>query len=703
MKSLVLAEKPSVGKEIARVLGCRESHRSYMEGKDYVVTWALGHLVALAEPEDYDPKYRTWNLDDLPIIPQKMKLKVIKETAAQFQAISRLAKRDDLKELIIATDAGREGELVARWIMEMIRWRKPFKRLWISSQTDQAIKRGFKELKPGRQYDALYDSAVCRAEADWLIGLNVTRALTSKHQEGLSAGRVQTPTLAMIVDREKEIRQFKPVPYWTIEADFGSFKGRWTSADGQRIMDEAVAKRIAEKIQSTRGIVRQKRSRVASEPHPLAYDLTELQREANRRFGFSAKKTLGLLQRLYENHKAVTYPRTDSRYLTSDMASTLKERLASVSVGPYAEWTRPLLNKQRLPLTKRIIDDRKVTDHHALIPTEQPVSLSKLTSDERKIYDLIVRRFIALFYPPCQYESIKVEIDIASEKFLATGKAVKDWGWKRVYQHSPAEDAAEETVSALPSLKEGQSVRLRDVQLRQRYTEPPERYDEAELLSQMEKKMLGTPATRAEIIERLIQTEAVERQGKYLIPTPKARQLIDLVADELRSPELTARWEEILERIARGKEEPDRFLRDIREQTKRLVQQIALDDATYRPHNVTGSKCPTCGEFLRERKTKRGKMLVCPNRECDYRRLNERIYLKKRCPQCRKKMELREGKAGKFAHCRPCNVIEMLEDQAVGKINKRKERELLNRYRQKESLTSNLGEALKAALKDQKQ
>ncbi|MDF2815484.1 MAG: topoisomerase, partial [Paenibacillus sp.] len=404
MKSIVLAEKPSVAKEIARVLGCNGRQKSYFEGPRYVVTWALGHLVTLAEPEDYDGKYKTWNLEDLPILPNKMNLKVMKETSQQFKAIAQLCKRSDIGEMIIATDAGREGELVARWIMELIHWRKPFKRLWISSQTDKAIREGFERLKPGSDYNGLYASAVCRAEADWLIGLNVTRALTSKYNAQLAAGRVQTPTLAMMMEREREIDEFRSVPFWTVTADFGTLRAKWRRGENHdgRLYAEAEAEALRGKLSRAQAVVESVRMTDKQEPQPLAYDLTELQRDANKKLGFSAKQTSSVLQRLYEQHKLVTYPRTDSRYLTPDMAPTFKSRLDAVAIGPYAPLVAPLLRKP-LNVTKRIVDESKVTDHHAIIPTEQYVNLSALSPEERKLYDLIVRRFIALFYPVYRY------------------------------------------------------------------------------------------------------------------------------------------------------------------------------------------------------------------------------------------------------------------------------------------------------------
>lgn len=628
----------------------------------------------------------------MPILPSHMKLKVMKETSHQFRAISQLAKRADVKELIIATDAGREGELVARWIMEILHWKKPYKRLWISSQTDQAIKDGFSKLKPGEAYTPLFQSAVCRAEADWLIGLNVTRALTSKYNAQLAAGRVQTPTLYLMIDREKEIRSFQPVPYWTLHAHFAKFKAIWRPAakTESRIFREEKARILEQQVKNQAASIKKIKREEKQELHPLAYDLTELQRDANRRYGFSAKQTSNVLQKLYEQHKLVTYPRTDSRYLSSDMIDTFKGRLTSIEVGPYASLVRPLL-KKTLHITKRIMDDSKVTDHHAIIPTDQPLNLNDLTADEKKLYDLIARRFISLFYPPYRFELVQAEIQIGKESFHAKGSMVKDAGWKELY--------GKEEQETLPELQEGMTLPSPSIELKRLLTEPPQRYTEAELLTQMEKHSLGTPATRADIIEKLLQTETIERQANRLSPTQKGWQLAELVAEDLRSPDLTEKWEKELEQISLGKGDPKRFLQDIRQQAKRLIQQISQSKIEYKPHNLTGSKCPECQELLMEVKTKRGKSLVCSNRQCQYRRAAENPLLQKRCPQCKKKMELRTGKAGKFAHCKPCNVVEMLEDkQNQKRTNKREEKALLKEYSNKESLGSSLADALKEAL-----
>jgi len=717
MKSLVLAEKPSVAKEIARVLGCQQKHKHYMEGPKYVVTWALGHLVTLAEPEDYDAKFKAWNLEDLPLLPEKMKLKLIRETTPQFRAIAQLAQRSDLEQLIIATDAGREGELVARWIMEQIRWRKPFQRLWISSQTDKAIRDGFAKLKPGRDYDALYQSAVSRAEADWLIGLNMTRALTCKYNAQLAAGRVQTPTLSMMMEREKEIRNFQSKDYWVLKAQLGGFQALWRGRqqpDG-RLFDKDAADALLAKVQSGRAKVVELKVSEKTEPQPLAYDLTELQRDANRRFGWSAKQTSGVLQRLYEQHKLVTYPRTDSRHLTSDMVSTLPSRLDSLSVQPYAPLVRPLLRKP-LPVTKRIVDDSKVSDHHAIIPTEQTPLLHTLSAEERKLYDLIARRFIALFYPVYRYDETSLTLEIGGERFYAKGRVMKDAGWKAVYgqetssSSSSDEDGAEteddhSRAQTLPQLQLGAELKDARCQLEKHATKPPGRYTEAALLSIMEKHGLGTPATRADIIEKLVSTDTIERKMNILQPTGKGAQLIELVVPELRSPELTARWEQELERIAKGTGNMKGFLQGIRSQTVEMVRSVKNSTTEYKPHNLTHSKCPECGKNLQEIKGKRGKMLVCIDRECSYRRAAEPALSNKRCPQCRKKMEIHTGKAGKYAQCRPCNVVEMLNDEARpgGKAAKRNASKLIEQYSDNTSFGSGLQDALKAALQKQKE
>lgn len=704
LKTLVLAEKPSVAREIARVMGARDKHKSYFEGPKYIVTWALGHLVGLAEPEDYDKKYATWNLEDLPILPERAKLKVLKETNHQYKAVQQLMKRQDVGELIVATDAAREGELLARWIMQMAQWKKPFKRLWISSQTDKAIKEGFASLKPGSQFDRLYESARCRAEADWMIGLNVTRALTCRFNAQLSAGRVQTPTLGMIMDRENEINRFRSEEYETLTADMGGFQATWRASGGDaRIFDKQQTQALKKRVEGRAGVIAQVKKSEKVEPHPLAYDLTELQRDANRKYGFSAKQTSNVLQRLYEQHKLVTYPRTDSRYLTSDMAGTLKERLESVAVGPYAALARPLLRKS-LNLTKRIVDDSKVTDHHAIIPTEQTVLLNQLNPEERKLYDLIVRRYISLFYPAAKYDSVAVTVKVGEDSFHVKGTTVKDSGWREVYgsdytddDDESADDSLDQERALLPELHQGQSVTIQRCHIKSGRTMPPKRYTEAALLAQMEKHGLGTPATRADIIEKLVSSDTIDRQGNSLHPTGKGKQLIELAAPQLRTPELTARWEAELERIARGQGKPEPFLQGIRTMARELVSTVKGSQAEYKPHNVSNSHCPDCNARLLEKKGKRGRFLVCPTEDCGYRRSAEKQLSNRRCPQCHKKMELKEGKAGMFVRCLPCGITEVL-DKDKKHVNKREQQKLVKQYSKQESLGSNLGDLLKAAL-----
>lgn len=695
MKSLVLAEKPSVAREIARVLGCQQSHKSYMEGDKYIVTWALGHLIELKMPEHYDTKYKNWNLEDLPIIPDQMGLKVMKQTSHQYKAIENLAKRKDIKEIIIATDAGREGELVARWILEKIRWRKTIKRLWISSVTDRAIRDGFQNLKPGKQFEDLYESAVCRAEADWLIGLNVTRALTTKYKDPLSAGRVQTPTLALVMEREALIQKFVPKEYWTIRSQIGPLQADWEKNGEKRIFSKEAADEVLSKVKGQKAVIHSIIRKEKTEPQPLPYDLTELQRDANKRYGFSAKKTSNVLQKLYEQHKLVTYPRTDSRYLTKDMEATLMDRLHGIAAS-YKDEVKPILANQGKVLAKRVFNNEKVTDHHAIIPTEERVHLSDLSADERKLYELILRRFLAIFHNPYKYETTHASIEVNSETFTARETAVIDLGYRKVERSSDEETGKQ----SLRNISKGQSFTVQTAELSAKLTEPPLRYSEADILTQMEKYSLGTPATRAEIIERLLDTEAIERQNGRLFPTKKGKQLMDLVNEDLKSPELTAKWEQELEKIARGKADPKEFLQNIRKQTRTLVSEIKKSDKSYRAHNLTGSKCPECDSFLKERNTKDGKILVCSNLDCNFRKRKDPKLSNRRCPQCRKKMEIHQGKAGAYFQCRPCNVVEKAQDKKKA-VNKREERKLVQKYTQKEdSFGTSLGDLLKAAMED---
>lgn len=697
MKSLVLAEKPSVARDLARVLGCTEKKKHSIEGPQFIITWALGHLIELKMPEDYDQRYKTWKLEDLPIIPEKMDLKVIRQTFPQFKGIEQLAKRKDIKDLIIATDAGREGELVARWIIKKVRWKKPLKRLWISSYTDRAIKEGFRQLKPAKQYDALYDSAVCRAEADWLIGLNVTRALTTKFDDPLSAGRVQTPTLGMIIKQEKEIQSFIPKEYWTVHIQAGSLEAEWENQGEKRIFSKEKTDAIISKVKNKEAVVKSIDRKEKSEQQPLPYDLTELQRDANRRFGFSAKKTSNVLQGLYESHKIVTYPRTDSRYLTNDLASTMGDRLEALRPA-YKDDVQPVLKQKVKVLASRVFNNQKVTDHHAIIPTEQPVRLGDLSQDERKLFDLIAKRFLALFYPAHKYETLRVTFDAAGETFLAKETTVIEDGFKVLTRQQD-----EKKFKSLQHLKQGQTLNITSSRLQDHLTEAPPRFTESDLLARMEKYGLGTPATRADIIEKLLSSQVIDRTNNRLFPTSKGKQLIELVNDELKSPELTAKWEAELETIARQKGNPEQFLQNIRKQTKRLVNEVKQSDKSYKAHNITGTKCPECSSLMKEIKGKDGRILVCSNRECNFRKRKDPKLSNRRCPQCHKKMEIHNGKAGMYFQCRSCNLVEKAENRKKA-VTKREERQLLKKYsnHNDESFGNSMADALKAALKDKK-
>ena len=636
MKSLVLAEKPSVGKELGRVLNCTNRQKSYWEGGGYVVTWAMGHLIELAEPSAYDERYKKWSLDYLPMLPKPMKHKVIGRTSGQFRTIKGLLNRKDIDQVIIATDAGREGELVARWIMRLGGWKGEYRRLWISSQTDAAIKEGFAGLRPGRSYDSLFHAAECRAEADWIVGLNVSRALSCKFDARLSAGRVQTPTLAMIVRREHEIESFVPEPFWTVRADFGSFEGGWRSNKGtDRIRDERFAGEIVDKVHGKEGKITTVERKKKSDPPPLAYDLTALQRDANVQLGFSARKTLQVLQGLYERHKYVTYPRTDSRYITEDIVATLPARLKALRNTPFGGTVEPLLTKPPNP-GKRFVDGSKVSDHHAIIPTEERVDVNRLDSDEKSLWSMIVRRFLAVLSPPYRYESTKVTVEVEGEIFVANGITVIDPGWRRIESHREENDEedATSTIQNLSSCKEGDSVSVVNACKKQGFTKPPPRYTEATLLGAMEspgrfiedKELkvsiarggLGTPATRAEIIEKLISSYYIERNGKELRPTIRGIELLDLVPEPLKSPILTAEWEQRLVRIEKGQEEPQAFSNDIRNNTVKLIGEIKASTAEYKPKNTSGRSCPMCGKPLMAVTSKRGETLVCQALSCGY-------------------------------------------------------------------------------------
>lgn len=686
-KTLVLTEKPSVAKDIARVLGCKRSGNGCIVGDKYIVTWALGHLVTLADPEAYDDKYKSWRMEDLPMLPGRMKLVVIGQTSKQFKAVSSLLSSAEVSDIVIATDAGREGELVARWIIQKANCRKPMRRLWISSQTDKAIKEGFASLKPSSQYDNLYRSAQCRAEADWLVGLNVTRALTCKHNAQLSAGRVQTPTLAMIVRREEDILRFRPKDYFTVKADFGEYTALYKDGKGQaRFADAAAAKEVADSVRGKRGVLSEVKKVYRFKAPPAAYDLTELQRDANKKYGYSAKQTLSLMQSLYETHKLLTYPRTDSRYITKDVAATLPERLRAIAIGPYKDAASAVLHSKPLQ-TKYIVNDAKVTDHHAIIPTEQYVDLNKLSREERHIYDLVVRRFIAVLSAPFEYDEVQVKITVGRYNFYTKGQSVKSAGWKALYDSSLADDDddSEPDLAAqrLPALSQGAAAAVKEVRVCAGKTSPPARYTEATLLTAMENPAsqvedgrlrdalktaggLGTPATRADIIEKLFNSFYIERRGREIFPTSKGRQLIGIVPPDLKSAELTAKWEQQLSLIAEGKANDRKFIEEMRGYASSLVQAVKSSTAEYKHDNMTREPCPQCGKYLLEVNGKKGKMLVCQDRDCGYRK-SISVITNARCPECHKKLEMR-GEGDKKAFFCVCGYREKLSD-----FEKRKE------------------------------
>lgn len=677
MKSVVLAEKPSVARDIARVLKCSKKLNGALEGEKYIVTWALGHLVTLADPEEYDQKYKEWKIEDLPMLPEHMDLVVIRQTGKQYQAVKTQLYRKDVGEVIIATDAGREGELVARWILAKAKCAKPIKRLWISSVTDKAIREGFSHLKDGRAYNYLYDAAVSRAEADWLVGINATRALTCKHNAQLSCGRVQTPTLAMIAAREEEIRNFKPKEYYGLTILAG--RNRWTWQDGKSGSSRSFNRERMEAVKAAAGtgvltVTSVEKSRKTT-MSPGLYDLTELQRDANQKFGFSAKETLNIMQRLYENHKVLTYPRTDSRFIGTDVVPTIKERLKACAVGPYRKIAGALSMKP-VKVNKSFVDDKKVSDHHAIIPTEQFVQLEHMTNEERKIYDLVVRRFFSVLYPPFEYEQTLMRGEAGGETFTAKGRIVKNQGWKEVYQQEDQEQ--EEEFQNLSDAEQGSHFHIERVDITQGKTKPPAPFNEATLLSAMENPVkymesqdaravktlgetggLGTVATRADIIEKLFSTFLMEKRGKDIYITSKAKQLLELVPEDLKKPELTADWEMKLSRIAEGKLKKEVFLDDIRNYTEEIIEEIKTSGGTFRHENLTNTKCPVCGKRMLAVNGKNSKMLVCQDRACGHRETISRIT-NARCPNCHRKMELYvKGKEDTFI-CQTCGYKEKL-------------------------------------------
>lgn len=624
-KVLVIAEKPSVGRDIARVLGCRNKGEGLLAGGDYIVSWAVGHLAALCDPEDYNPAWKKWSMEALPIMPEQMQLHAVTSGRAQLAVLKKLLHNPDVDSLICATDSGREGELIFRYIYQLCGCRKPFQRLWVSSMTDEALRQGFASLRPGADYDNLFASARCRSEADWLVGINASRAYTLKYNTLLSIGRVQTPTLAIIVARAQEIAAFVPEEYWEVRADFGlpdgqTYWGLWQDQAGKtRLTGPAAAEQAKALLAAVKGRpaqVLQLSREEKSQPPPLLYDLTELQRECNRRYGYSAQKTLDIAQSLYERRKLLTYPRTDSRYLSDDLAPHLAGRVQRLAALPqFGALAAPLLG-QPLPLSKRIIDNSKISDHHAIIPTEGALRLDGLTPDELRVFRLVAMRFLAVFYPPYRYAVTKVltqvqtEANPQGELFASRGQEVLQAGWQAVYQQlqdweaaeAPAKKTAAKKVAdeeqQLPSLQQGQAAQVLAAKSSRKKTQPPKPYTEAGLLSAMEnagrfvedealreqlkENGLGTPATRAAIIERLLKVGYIRRQGKNLLPTEKGERLVEVVPPELKSPETTGKWERGLAAIAGGRMTDAVFMASIRRYVQYLVQDCRTSNRFVR-------------------------------------------------------------------------------------------------------------------------
>lgn len=702
-KILVLAEKPSVGREIAKVLNANKNNGSYIEGDKYIVTWALGHLVELQSPEGYDEKYKKWSMETLPIMPKELKLSVIKKSSKQFYEVKKQMLRNDVNEIVIATDSGREGELVARWIIEKAGVKKPLKRLWISSQTKKAIVDGFNNLKPAKNYENLYKAAKSRAEADWFVGLNVTRALTCKYNAQLSAGRVQSPTLAMIVNREEEIRNFKPVDYYNINAKANGFNLNWIDNKGNTAtFNENYAKEVLAKIKGAEGEIVEINKANKKKYSQALYDLTELQRDANKIWGYSAKQTLNIMQRLYENHKLLTYPRTDSRYLSSDIVATIPERLKAIGIGEYRVYTEKLL-KEGIKSNKNFVDNSKVSDHHAIIPTEERGNVANLSTEERHIYDLVVKRFLSVMMPPYEYEQTTIKANINGETFIAKGNITKNKGFKKLYEKVSLDE--EEESQELPILNKGDKIKILEVKLIKKQTTPPARFNEATLLSAMENPQkyvslskeasktlgetggLGTVATRADIIEKLFNSFVIERQGKEIVPTSKGKQLIELVPEDLKSPLLTAKWEKELDDISKGKANPNNFTEEMKKYSIKLIEDVKNEGAKFHHDNQTGKKCPDCGKYLLEVKGKNGRMLVCQDRECGHRENLARLT-NARCPECKKKLELRGQGEGKIYVCTgaSCNFREKASSfekrfDKKGKVDKREVNNMMKKMK----------------------
>lgn len=711
MQSLILAEKPSVARDIANALNINQKRNGYYENNQYIVTWALGHLVTNATPEQYDKKYQEWKLEDLPIIPKHMKTIVIGKTRKQFKTVKSLILNQNVNKIIIATDAGREGELVARLILDKVGNKKPIKRLWISSVTKKAIKDGFNHLKDGRQYQHLYEAALARSEADWVVGINATRALTTKYDAQLSLGRVQTPTIQLVQSRQNEINQFKPQTYYTLTAIVDGFEFNYVSTQ-QRITDQQKLKNVMNQINKQQGNIEKVKSKIKKTfPKPL-YNLTDLQQDAYNRFKMWTKETLNTLQNLYERHKLVTYPRTDSNYLTADMVSTIKERLQALLATDYKESVRNLIGKS-YSAKMHIFNDQKVSDHHAIIPTEIRPDFSQLSNRESKIYMLIVERFLESLMPPYEYESIKVYLTVNGYQFVLQEKVTKQLGYKALKEN-------EQSVVTQHPFKNNQVVTVSNSKINDHQTTPPDYFNEGTLLKAMENPQnyiqlkdkkhahtlketggIGTVATRADIIEKLFNMNAIEsRDGKIKV-TSKGKQILELAPQKLTSPLLTAEWEEKLLLIEKGKYNKQQFIKEMKELTTEVVNTIKNSEQKYKHDNLTTTECPTCGKFMIKVKTKNGQMLVCQDPSCKTKK-NVQRKTNARCPNCKKKMTL-FGKGKDATYRCTCGHSETqaqmdkrMKEKSSGKVSKKEMKKYMN---QQEELDNN---PFKDALKNLK-
>ena len=657
MKKLVIAEKPSVGREIAKNLGCFSREKGFTEGSEYIVTWALGHLVELADPQHYSESWKRWSLKELPMLPEHLDQVIIDESKEQFSVIDSLLKRSDIESVVIATDAGREGELVARWILKMAGYEGKMERLWISSQTEKAIKEGFENLHPASDYDNLYQAASCRAAADWYVGMNVTRALTCFYDAKLSSGRVQTPTLALMTKREDEIEAFEGKYYYTARGDFGLFSASYYPEENTiRFTDDATAEEMKD-WKDKSGKVSSLVTEEKSDPVPQAYDLTELQRDANIMLGFSAKETLDTLQRLYEVHKIVTYPRTDSRYITQDIVPTLPERIKALKNTIFSRQVDEYLENGFRSDNPRFVNDSLVSDHHAIIPTEETVHPEKLSADENKLWQLIALRFLEVIGEDYQYKTTVCTVDVDGKAFKTRLTIPSRKGYRSVSESAGLKTASmltedSENSFILMQMKEGDEVTLSSVKIRKNVTTPPERYTDATLLSAMEHagrfveddalkanlgNGLGTPATRADMIEKLVQNRYVERDGKYFVPTAKGREVVRLAPEVLRSPELTGVWEGRLEKISKGKEDPDLFIRDIKKMAADLVKEVERSDKVFAPVFKDSKKCPYCGSEMMKAVDPDGSVhYICQRLSCQYEEKEVKIKVSTGVPQVKK-------------------------------------------------------------------